>query len=289
MHRTKIIVPERGEKKAVLDMAISDSLRVLSSLDERAERDKERKQHLKKKIAMIIEKASLKAGNIPNLLDEDDESEYRIEAYDISNTNGVDNVGAMVVFEGGKPLKNYYRKFKIKHAIPGDDCGSLQEVMFRRMKRAVEDDEGFNIYPDLIIADGGITQVRAIKEIIDSFGVAIPVVGLAKDDTHRTRALVYEDNTETLLKGDRMLFAYAGTIQEEVHRFAVTYHQGVRNKKMIKSGLEEIDGIGPKRRKALLKKFRNVEGIKNATYEELLNTEGMTATSAANVKTFFDK
>jgi excinuclease ABC subunit C len=135
--------------------------------------------------------------------------------------------------------------------------------------------------------DGGLGQVHAVKAVVDAFRIAIPVVGLAKDDAHRTRAIVFDDGHEIDLKGNRLLFSYCGNIQEEVHRFAITYMSGVKGKKMIKSALEDIPGIGPKRRAELLSKFGSIKAIKEASYDELMQTEGMNAAAAESILEYF--
>lgn len=287
-HKTRLYIPERGEKKAILDMTLADSVELTRSLDERANRDEERKKNLRQKISQLIRRAAEIDGTIPRLLEEDDEEEYRVEAYDISNMNGLDTVGAMVVYEGSRPVRNDYRKFRIRTA-EGDDYGSLQEVMYRRLKRAREGDPGFSRYPDIMFIDGGLGQVHAVKAVMDAFRLTIPVVGLAKDDAHRTRAVVFTDGSEIDLKSEPLLFSYAGNIQEEVHRFAITFHRGTRGKKMTHSVLEEIPKIGPKRRKALMEKFRSIDAIRKASYEELMETEGMNSKAAESVLEFFQQ
>lgn len=287
-HKTRLYIPERGEKKAILDMTLADSVELARSLDERADRDEERKKNLRQKISELIRRAAEIDGTIPRLLEEDDEEEYRVEAYDISNMNGLDTVGAMVVYEGSRPVRNDYRKFRIRTA-EGDDYGSLQEVMYRRLKRARKGDPGFSRYPDIMFIDGGLGQVHAVKAVMDAFRLTIPVVGLAKDDAHRTRAVVFTDGSEIDLKSEPLLFSYAGNIQEEVHRFAITFHRGTRGKKMTHSVLEEIPKIGPKRRKALMEKFRSIDAIRKASYEELMETEGMNSKAAESVLEFFQQ
>lgn len=287
-HKTRLYIPERGEKKAILDMTLADSVELTRSLDERANRDEERKKNLRQKISELIRRAAEIDGAIPRLLEEDDEEEYWVEAYDISNMNGLDTVGAMVVYEGSRPVRNDYRKFRIRTA-EGDDYGSLQEVMYRRLKRAREGDPGFSRYPDIMFIDGGLGQVHAVKAVMDAFRLTIPVVGLAKDDAHRTRAVVFTDGSEIDLKSEPLLFSYAGNIQEEVHRFAITFHRGTRGKKMTHSVLEEIPKIGPKRRKALMEKFRSIDAIRKASYEELMETEGMNSQAAESVLEFFQQ
>ena len=289
-HRTKITVPERGEKKAILDLAISDSLQVVKGLDERAERDAEKRDNLRNEITKLIKRASDIEGSVPYIIEDGDDREYRIEAYDISNMNGLDTVGAMVVYEGAKPVRNDYRKFKIKSAYAeGDDYASLQEVIYRRLKRAKDNDAGFNRYPDIFFIDGGLGQVRAVQNVVAAFRMSIPVVGLAKDDVHRTRAIIFGDGTEIELRDEPMLYSYCGRIQEEVHRFAITFQRGRRTSKMTKSALEEIPGIGPARRKELLRHFKNIESIKRASYDELLECDSISSKAAENILEYFGK
>ena len=286
MHKTRIVIPERGDKKALLRMASEDSVELSKSLDERAEREQERKDALRNEMSAVIEYASMINGQAPVLIPEGDDREYRIEAYDISNFNGLDTVGAMVVYEGRKPVRSDYRKFKVRTA-EGDDYGSLREVIYRRLKRARKGDEGFSTYPDIMFIDGGLGQVHAVKAVVDAFRIAIPVVGLAKDDAHRTRAIVFDDGREIELKGNRLLFSYCGNIQEEVHRFAITYMSGVKGKKMIRSVLENIPGIGPKRRAMLLEHFGSIDAIRKASYEDLMSLDVMNSKAAESVMGFF--
>ncbi|MCQ2567384.1 MAG: excinuclease ABC subunit UvrC [Mogibacterium sp.] len=281
----KLLVPERGEKRALVKMASDDSIELAKSLDERAEREQERKDALRDALSEVIEYAAEINGAIPMTIPDGDEREYRVEAYDISNYNGLDTVGAMVVYEGSKPVRKDYRKFKVRTA-EGDDYGSLREVIYRRLKRAKNGDEGFSTLPDILLIDGGLGQVHAVKAVVDAFRIAIPVVGMAKDDAHRTRSLVFDDGRELELKGNRLLFSYCGNIQEEVHRFAITYMSGVRGRKMVHSVLEDIPGIGPKRRKMLLDHFGSIDAIKKATYDDLVQVEGITDNVAESIIDF---
>lgn len=289
MHKTKLVVPERGEKRALLKMALDDSIELAKSLDERAVREQERKVALKDSIGKLIKRCAELNGSEPCLIEEGDDREYRVEAYDISNMNGLDNVGAMVVYEGRNAIRGDYRKFKVKNATGGDDYGSLQEVLYRRLKRLKAGDDGFNKYPDIMFIDGGLGQVHAVQTIMDAFRMTIPVVGLAKDDAHRTRAVVFNDGYEIELKDEKLLFSYAGMIQEEVHRFAITFMHGTKGKKLIHSVLEDIPGVGPKRRAELMKHFGNIEGIKNADFDALMEVSGMNAKAAQSVIEFFAK
>ena len=196
--------------------------------------------------------------------------------------------GAMVVFEDGKPVRKDYRRFKIKTVEGQDDTGSLMEVLFRRYSRAKEGDPGFSTLPDAIFMDGGLGQVHAAQDVLSALKLDIPVAGMVKDDKHRTRALLWQD-IETPLKGHHELFAYCGAIQEEVHRFAIEYHRGLRNKELSRSVLDEIEGIGEKRKIALLAKFGSIDNIRKATVYELSETEGMNQKVAESVAEYFAK
>ena len=183
-------------------------------------------------------------------------------------------------------MRSDYRKFKVRTA-EGDDYGSLREVIYRRLKRARSGDKGFSTYPDIMFIDGGLGQVHAVKAVVDAFRIAIPIVGLAKDDAHRTRAIVFDDGREIDLRDNRLLFSYCGNIQEEVHRFAITYMSGVKGKKMIRSVLEDIPGVGPKRRAQLLDTFGSIESIRKASYDDLTGKGGMTPEVAESIIDFF--
>ncbi|MCQ2538653.1 MAG: helix-hairpin-helix domain-containing protein, partial [Lachnospiraceae bacterium] len=214
---------------------------------------------------------------------------YRVESYDISNTNGVDTVGAMVVFSNLKPVKKDYRRFKIKTIEGQNDYGALQEMLYRRFKRAQEGDPAFSTLPDMILMDGGQGQVSSAEKIIVAMGLHIPVLGMAKDDSHRTRALVNGMGDEYLLRNNPLLFKYCGTIQEEVHRFAIEYHSSLHSKNSIHSIPDEIEGIGPKKRTALLNHFRTIDDIKNASVEQLMECPGINQKNAEAVHEFFGK
>lgn len=279
----KITVPKKGDKKALLDLARRDVTEMAKSIDERAKAARERSEALSSEIA----KALIEIGyEVPQLAN--DARGYRIEAYDISNTNGVDSVGAMVVFEGAKPVKKDYRRFKIKTIEGPNDYASLQEVIYRRFRRAEAGDSGFSHLPDFLFMDGGQGQVTAVQQILKAMKIDIPVVGMAKDDHHRTRALVSGDGREAALAGRNLLFKYVGTVQEEVHRFAIEYHRGIRNKKMLTSVLDEIEGIGPAKRNALLSHFGSVDAIKKASEEELAAVKGITKANAGKIREYFN-
>lgn len=282
-HQVHLLVPKKGEKRALLDLAKKDVVEMVKTIDQRAEVRKERAQSLGHEIYKILSAMGYEEGSYSG-------RDYRVEAYDISNTNGVDTVGAMVVFEGLKPDKKSYRRFRIKSVDGPNDYGSMQEVLFRRFRRALEGDEGFSIYPDLILMDGGKGHVNAALEMIRAMDLDLAVAGLAKDDHHRTRSLVFLKSgqmQEFPLKENPLLYKYMGTIQEEVHRFAIEYHRGLRGKRMIASVLDEIPGIGPAKRNALLDHFGSVDRIKAASEEELQQVSGITENLSKKIREYF--
>lgn len=282
-HQVHLLAPVKGEKRAVLELAKKDIVEMVKTIDQRAEARKERRQSLGKELFDILLKMGYEEGGYGG-------REYRVEAYDISNTNGVDTVGAMVVFEGLKPEKKAYRRFKIRSISGPDDYGSMQEVLLRRFKRALEGDEGFSVFPDLLLIDGGKGHVSAALEIIRGLELDLPVAGMAKDDHHRTRSLIFQRNgeiTEIPLKDRPLLYQYMGTVQEEVHRFAIEYHRGLRGKRMLTSVLDEIEGIGPAKRNALLEHFGSIDAIKAASAAELQEVRGITANLARKIREYF--
>ena len=224
---------------------------------------------------------------IKELLDLD-KTPVRIEAYDISNTQGFESVASMVVFENGKAKNSDYRKFKIKTVTGANDFASMQEVITRRLLHYKKEEEAgsFTRLPDIILVDGGSTQITAALNAMEETGIYIPVCGMVKDDRHRTRGLLYNDN-EVEFKNGSEVFKLITRIQDEVHRFAIEYHRKLRNEKQIHSVLDDIEGIGPVRRKALMKHFGDIESIKNAEVEDLLEVEGMTIKAAESVYLFF--
>lgn len=264
----KITVPQKGDKKALLDMAKRDVIEMMKTLDERASNLRERNAAINTALEKFIGGTS--------------KGQWRIEAYDISNTNGVDSVGAMVVFEGSSPVRKDYRRFKIRTVEGPNDFGSMQEVLYRRFKRGLQGDQSFGKMPDLILMDGGKPQVSAAEQVLAALKVDIPVAGMVKDDKHRTRGLLYRDQ-ELDLKNDPVLYRYAAAIQEEVHRFAIDYHRGLRKKSLQRSALDTIEGIGEKRRNALLTHFGSIDRIREATLEELCQAPGMTKPAAEKV------
>ena len=284
-HKVKISVPRKGERLAIMKLAKKDVIEMLGTIKDRQKSSKEKSANLKKEMDGVVKCACEAMG----LSVKEQNKSYRVESYDISNTNGVDSVGAMVVFEGASKIRKDYRRFKIKTVEGPDDYASLHEMIYRRLVRANEGDPAFKILPDIIFMDGGIGQVTSCLKAMDDAGVKLPVVGLAKDDSHRTRAIVFADGKELDLKEHPLLFKYAGTIQEEVHRFAIEYHRNLRGKRAITSVLDEIQGIGPARRNALLAYFGSVDAIKNADVEELAQVSGMNRSAAEHIVAFFKK
>ncbi|MDO4552634.1 MAG: excinuclease ABC subunit UvrC [Bacillota bacterium] len=210
-------------------------------------------------------------------------SYFRIEAYDISHTGGVYAVGVMVVFEDGLPRKKDYRRFKLRTAEGGDDCAALQEVIYRRFKRSLEGDPGFSRLPALLLIDGGRTQTEAVEKVLAALNTDIPVVGMVKDASHRTRGLI-RGKSIMELRENRALFRHIAVIQEEVHRFAIEYHRGLRAREMQRSRLDGIPGVGEKRRNALLSSFGSIEAIAAASAEDLARVPGMNLAVAEKVK-----
>lgn len=216
----------------------------------------------------------------------------RMEAFDISNINGFEMVGSMVVFENGKPKKSDYRKFKIKSFKGQDDTKALQEVLTRRFERGRNEQEqgkdfsGFTRFPDIILMDGGKGQIHAAKEVLENLGLDIPICGMVKDDHHRTRGIIFEEQEYTPSVN---AFNLITRIQDEAHRFAITYHRSLRSHAQVHSVLDDIPFIGPERRKALMREFDSIDEIKNASIERLEEIPGMTRKAAESVFTFFNK
>lgn len=278
--KTSVFMPLKGEKKAILDLARKDVVEMAKTIDDRAEARAEREDSLRKQIDAVY--SCLKNG--PH--------GYRVEAYDISDINGVDSVGAMVVFDGSRRLKKDYRRFKVKTVEGPDDYGSMQEVLYRRFKRAKAGDSSFNTYPDMLFIDGGKGHVAAANKVLRAMQIDIPAFGMAKDDGHRTKELVYEKDGEfstIQIKDSPLLFKYVGNIQEEVHRFAIDYHRTLRTKNMLTSVLDEIEGIGPVKRNSLLAYFGSVDRIKAAAAEELVKVDGITEKNAQNILKYFHR
>ena len=224
----------------------------------------------------------------------------RMEAFDISNINGFETVGSMVVYEKGKPKRSDYRKFKLRTVTGPDDYASMHEVLTRRFLHGLEEQSeleskelpeevgAFNRFPDIIMMDGGRGQVNICLQVLEELGLDIPVCGMVKDDNHRTRGL-YFNNVEIPIDRHGEGFKLITRIQDEAHRFAIEYHRSLRSKSQVKSVLDDIPGIGPTRRKALMKQFQSLENIRNASVEELAQTDGMNQRSAEAVYEFFRK
>jgi excinuclease ABC subunit C len=276
--KVTIKVPLKGVKEKLVEMAANNAELILTNDMERLKREE------KKTLGAIKE--------IEKWLDI--EGINRIEAFDISNTAGFQSVGSMVVYEKGKPKRNDYRKFKIKGIQGIDDYGSLKEVLNRRFARGLRELEeggkegGFNLFPDLILMDGGKGQVNIALDILEEMKINIPVCGMVKDEKHRTRGLYY-DNEEIEIDKRSEGFKLIARIQEEAHRFAITYHRSLRGKSQVNSILDEIPGIGEVRRKALMRHFSNIDEMKNASMDEFLKVPGMNRKSAESVVDFFQK
>ena len=280
--RVNIKVPKRGEKNELMEMVRKNALETLSQ-----HRDRIKKKTQDNKKPLIEIKEALGLEHIPN----------RIEAFDISNIQGVQSVGSMVVFENGEPNFREYRKFKIKWITGPDDYSSMQEVVHRRFTRGLEEKnlilenkievENFSVFPDLIMMDGGKGQINVAKRVLEELDINIPVCGLVKDDFHRTRGIIYEDQ-EIILPNRSSGFRLITKIQDEAHRFAITYHRSLRSKDLVRSILDDIPGIGEKRKKSLLKELKNIENIKKSSVEELASVEGMNKKSARSVYEFFN-
>ncbi len=268
--RVYITVPQRGEQKQLSDMCRENA----------AERVAQQKGLTGKELSVLEE--------LKTMLSLEKTPEY-IEAYDISNLSGTENVGAMVVFEKGKPLKKAYKKFKIKGFEGQDDYASMNEVLRRRFEEynAHKDEgEGFGKLPDLILLDGGVGQVNAVKPLLSQFNLDIPLFGMVKDDKHRTRAITGEAE-EIAISSKQRVFNFVTSVQDEVHRFVIGYHRSRRGKATLKSSLTDIEGVGVERAKALLRYFKTVKNIENADFEELLNAPKMNRPTAIRVYKHF--
>ena len=268
--KVKIITPKKGDKEKLVELAYKNAQNVLLQDTERIKNEQKKTIGAMTEIAVLIGLPEIK----------------RAEAYDISNTNGVESVGSMVVFQDGKPQKNDYRKFKIKTVKGPDDYKSMKEVLTRRFKRAIEGSKGFEIYPDLIMMDGGRGQVNIALDVLKELGFSIPVCGMVKDDNHNTRGLYYNNQLiaiDTHSEGFKLITR----IQDEAHRFAIEYHRSLRSKQQVHSILDGIEGIGPARRKSLMKHFLDIEKIRQASVEELMKVDGITKNIAQNIYRYF--
>lgn len=277
-------IPRRGMKEKLVELAKKNAELVLSQDKERIKREEGRTIGALKEIEKLLDMEKLS----------------RIEAFDISNISGFQTVGSMIVYEKGKPCRSDYRKFRLKTIQGPDDYASMYEVLTRRFLHGMEekkeleeknmsDDYGsFTRFPDLIMMDGGRGQVNIALKVLDELHLNIPVCGMVKDDNHRTRGLYY-NNVEIPIDRNSEGFKLITRIQDEAHRFAIEYHRSLRSKGQVHSVLDDIDGIGPTRRKALMRRFQSIENMKQATIEELRETESMNERTAQAVYDFFHK
>lgn len=274
--KVSLKVPKKGTKEKLVELARENARLVLSKDKERLKREEGRTIGAAKEIAALL--------GLPEIV--------RMEAYDISNTNGFESVGSMVVYERGRPKRNDYRKFKIKGIQGADDYGSMREVLTRRFMHGLKEREEnvelgkFTSFPDLIMMDGGKGQVNVALQVLDELHLHIPVCGMVKDDHHRTRGLYYQ-NEEIPIDRSSEAFRLITRIQDEAHRFAIEYHRQLRGKGQVHSILDDIDGIGPARRKALMRHYASLDDIRGATVEELAAIPSMNEKAAESVYKFF--
>ena len=274
--RVHIKVPKKGTKEKLVELAARNAKMVLSTDKERLKREEGRTIGAVRELEKLLGLSGI----------------VRMEAYDISNTSGFASVGSMVVYEKGKPKRNDYRKFKIKGVQGVDDYASMEEVLTRRFTHGLKEQEegkelgGFTAFPDLILMDGGKGQVNIALQVLENLGLAIPVCGMVKDDNHRTRGLYYQ-NEELPIDRNSECFKLITRIQDEAHRFAITFHRKLRSQSQVHSILDDIPGVGPARRKDLMRHFENIEAIRNATVEELKELPSMNEKAAQDVYKFF--
>lgn len=281
-YTVKIIHPKKGDKEKLVELAAKNARNLLEQNKEKYRREQKRTIGAVREIEELI--------GINNI--------HRMESFDISNTNGYESVASMIVYEDGKPKRNNYRKFKIKSVTGPDDYASMEEVLTRRFEHGLEErkrldmeDSDYNLgsfskFPDLLMMDGGKGQVNVALRVLDNLGINIPVCGMVKDDNHRTRGL-YFNNIEIPIDIHSEGFKLITRIQDETHRFAIEYHRSLRNKGQVHSILDDISGVGPARRKALMKQFKTIETIKQATVEELAAVPSMNENVAKKVYEFF--
>lgn len=279
-----IKVPQKGQKKEMLEMVKNNARITLEKFKDKYLKDKE------------INRISLL--ELQDLL-ELEECPQRIEAYDISNIQGVDSVGTMTVFEEGRAKNSDYRRFKIKTVKGANDYDSMREILTRRFNHGLDEIKAiqqrdlklsagkFSTFPDLIMMDGGKGQVNVALEVLQSLNIDIPVCGLVKDDKHQTRGIIYNNNELIINKGSNLM-QLIRRIQDEVHRFAITYHRSLRDKRTLHSVLDDIPYVGEKRRRALLVKFGSINNIKKASMQELLETQSIDKKSAESIYNYFN-
>ncbi len=280
--KVRIIIPERGQKSKLMKLAEENASIVLSKDKERLKREEGRTIGAVKEIGSLL--------GLMNV--------SRMEAYDISNISGFANVGSMVVYEKGKPKRSDYRKFKIKSVTGPDDYDCMHEVLSRRLMHGLEEKRdlevreidaqygSFTKFPDLILMDGGRGQVNIALKVLDELGIVIPVCGMVKDDNHRTRGL-YFNNKELPIDRNSEGFKLITRIQDEAHRFAIEYHRSLRSKAQVKSLLDDIPGIGPARRKALMKHFDSIDDVRSASVETLMEVPEIPERTAREIYSFF--
>ncbi len=279
-----ITTPKRGNKVKLIALAKNNAQEVLKKDAEKLKREEEKTKGAVKELGDLLGIAGIK----------------RMEAFDISNTSGTQNVASMVVFEDGKPKKRDYRKFKIQTVNGPDDYKSMEEVLTRRFlsgkkereemerKKSEFDFGSFTKFPDLVLMDGGKGQVNIALSVLKSLGLNIPVCGMVKDDHHKTRG-IYFHNREIEISTSSEAFHLVTRMQDEAHRFAIEYHRSLRNKTQIKSVLDDIKGVGPARKKALMKYFKDIQKIREASAEELMKVDGITSNLAQEIYLFFRK
>ena len=280
--RVKLIVPKIGTREKLVELAAQNASLVLSKDKERIAREESRTTGAVKEIADLL--------GLPGIV--------RMEAFDISNISGFANVGSMVVFEKGKPKRSDYRKFRIQTVAGPDDYACMREVLTRRFRHGMEEQTrlkeqdldnslgSFTRFPDVLMMDGGRGQVNIALSVLEELNIHIPVCGMVKDDNHRTRGLYY-NNVELPIDTRSEGFKLITRIQDEAHRFAIEYHRSLRSKSQVKSVLDEIPGVGPARRKALMRHFKSIEDVKNATVEELCRVPEIPVNVAEQIAGFF--
>ena len=278
----KFVIPKKGQKERLVELAAKNALLVLSQDKEKIKREELRTIGAMNQIGEWLGLSGVR----------------RIEAFDISNISGFESVGSMVVYEDGRPKRNDYRKFRIKTVQGPNDYASMEEVLTRRFEHGLEEKKeysgeteekrlgSFTRFPDLIMMDGGRGQVNVALKVLRELGLDIAVCGMVKDDRHRTRGLYFQ-NVEIPIDRHSEGFKLITRIQDEAHRFAIEYHRSLRSKSQVHSVLDDIEGIGPARRKALMRRFKTPEAVRDASFEELAETEGMNRRAAENVYAFF--
>ena len=270
-HGSKVsfFVPKRGQKEKFMELAYKNARMVLDQDKEKMKREEARTVGALKEIEELT--------GIPGI--------RRMEAFDISNISGFESVGSMVVFEDGKPKKNDYRKFRIKTVAGPDDYASMEEVLTRRFNRALNGDDRFAVLPDVLMMDGGKGQVHVAERVLKELGLSIPVCGMVKDDHHNTRGLYYHD-VELPIDTHSEGFHLITRLQDEAHRFAITYHRGLHTQNSIRSVLLNIPGVGPKREKVLIRSFESIDALKEASVDEIAALDGFNRTAAQEVYDF---